>query len=171
MTSSFYFTVIIKTNKILKTASWIQSKLLSHDADSIMWIMKHELHRNINFVKLHAVLIKFGHPGVSHLCCWYFCLYFFTHFPPSKPECSGDVVILWSVFLTYIAPSLRPLFLSATLQYIMDQVYVLLTILDIHVFPNIATTPIFHVQRCELFLLERLKSGATMINIQWCYNW
>ena len=79
-------------------ANWIQSKLLLHDAESIMWIMKHELHRNISFVQLHAVLIKFGHPGVSHLCCWYFCLYFFTHLPPSKPECGGAVDILWSIF-------------------------------------------------------------------------
>ena len=77
--------------------SWIQSRLLSHAAESIMWIIKHELHRNI-LVQLHTVLIKCRHPGVSHLCCWYFCLYFFTHFPPSKPECGGAVVILWSVF-------------------------------------------------------------------------
>ena len=80
-------------------ANWIQSKSLSHDAESIMWIMKNELHRNISVVKLHTVLIKFGHPGVSHLCYWYFWLYFFTHFPPSKPECGGAVVILWSLFL------------------------------------------------------------------------
>ena len=58
---------------------------------------------------------------------------------------------------------------------------VLITILDISVFPNIATTTIFHVNSCELtkcelfltceiFLLERLPSGATMINRRWCYN-
>ena len=45
---------------------------------------------------------------------------------------------------------------------------VLLTILDISVFPNIATTTIFHVHQCELFLPERLLSWGTMINRRWC---
>ena len=61
------------------------------------------------------------------------------------------------------------------------QCYVLITILDIYVFTNITTTTNFHVHSCELtkcellltceiFLPERLLSGATMINRQWCYN-
>ena len=48
----------------------------------------------------------------------------------------------------------------------------LVTTLDLFVFPNIALTTVFHVHRlkqillltCELFLPERLPSGATMIN-------
>ena len=54
---------------------------------------------------------------------------------------------------------------------------VLFTTPNFLVFPNIATTTIFHVHcqehtflTCELFLLERLPSGATMINRWWCYN-
>ena len=46
------------------------------------------------------------------------------------------------------------------------------------VFPNFATTKLFHVHRlkqilftCELFLRKHLPSGATMINIRWCYNY
>ena len=54
----------------------------------------------------------------------------------------------------------------------------LVTTLDLFVFPNFATTTIFHVHRlkqiflsCELFLPERLLSGETMINRRWCYNY
>ena len=54
----------------------------------------------------------------------------------------------------------------------------LVTTLDLFVFPNIALTTVFHVHRlkqilltCELFLPERLPSGATMINRRWCYNY
>ena len=54
----------------------------------------------------------------------------------------------------------------------------LVTTLDLLVFPNFATTTIFHVHRlkqifltCELFLPEPLLSGATMINRRWCYNY
>ena len=52
---------------------------------------------------------------------------------------------------------------------------VLITILNLRVFPNIATTTIFHVYRCELaqcenFLPERLPSGATTINRRCCCN-
>ena len=54
----------------------------------------------------------------------------------------------------------------------------LVTTLDLLVFPNFSTTTIFHVHRlkqifltCELFLLELLPSGATMINRRWCYNY
>ena len=47
---------------------------------------------------------------------------------------------------------------------------VLLTIFDIPVFTNIATTAIFHVHQCEIFLSKCLPSGATMINRRWCYN-
>ena len=58
-----------------------------------------------------------------------------------------------------------------------EQGDVIVTALDIFVFPNIATTTIFHVHRqgkhfptCQLFLPERLSSGATVINRRWCYN-
>ena len=52
---------------------------------------------------------------------------------------------------------------------------VLLTILNLSVFPNIVTTTIFHVHRCELTKCElsppeRLLIGATMINRWRCYN-
>ena len=54
----------------------------------------------------------------------------------------------------------------------------IVTNLDLLVFPNFATTTNFHVHRmkqifltCELFLPERLPSGATMINRWWCYNY
>ena len=54
----------------------------------------------------------------------------------------------------------------------------LVTNLDLLVFPNFVTTTVFHVHRlknillaCELFLSERLPSGATMINRRWCYNY
>ena len=54
----------------------------------------------------------------------------------------------------------------------------LVTILYLLVFPNFATTKIFHVHRlkqifltCELFLPDCLPNEATMINRQWCYNW
>ena len=54
----------------------------------------------------------------------------------------------------------------------------LVTALDLLVFPNFATTTIFHVHRlkqilltCELFLPERLPSGATMINRRWWYSY
>ena len=46
----------------------------------------------------------------------------------------------------------------------------ILTILDPPVFPNILNTTIFHIHWCELYLSERLPSGATMINRQWCYK-
>ena len=52
------------------------------------------------------------------------------------------------------------------------------TTLDILVFPNFATTTIFHVHipkqiflTCELSLPECLPSGSTMINRRWCYNY
>ena len=53
---------------------------------------------------------------------------------------------------------------------------VLLTILNLPMFPNILTSTIFHVHRCELTrcelsLPERLPRVATMINGRWCYNW
>ena len=59
---------------------------------------------------------------------------------------------------------------------------VLITILDLSMFPNIATTTIFHDHSCELtkceifltcelFLPELLLSGSTMINRRLCYNW
>ena len=59
-------------------------------------------------------------------------------------------------------------------QYVQGDV--LLTIINLSVFPNIATTTIFHVHRCditkcELFPLECLPIGVTMINRRWCYNW
>ena len=52
---------------------------------------------------------------------------------------------------------------------------VLITILDLFVFPNITTTTKFYVHRCELskcelLLPERLTSGSTMINKRWCHN-
>ena len=47
---------------------------------------------------------------------------------------------------------------------------VLLTIIDLPLFPKIVMSTSFHVHRCEKFLPERLLSGATMINRQWCYN-
>ena len=54
----------------------------------------------------------------------------------------------------------------------------LVTTLDLLVFPNFATTTIFHAHRlkqifltCELFLPEHLPNGATIINIRWCYNY
>ena len=47
---------------------------------------------------------------------------------------------------------------------------VILTIPDLSVFPTILKNTIFHVHWCELFLLKYLPSVATMINIQWCYN-
>ena len=58
---------------------------------------------------------------------------------------------------------------------------VLITTLDLSVFPNFFLTTNFHVHSCELtkceifllreiFLLELLPSGTTMINRQWCYN-
>ena len=54
----------------------------------------------------------------------------------------------------------------------------LVTTLDLFVFPNIALTTVFLVHRFkqilltyELFLPERLPSGATMINRRWCYNY
>ena len=50
------------------------------------------------------------------------------------------------------------------------QVDVLLTIMNLPVFPNIVMTTNFHVCRCERFFLEHLMSGETMINRRWCYN-
>ena len=54
---------------------------------------------------------------------------------------------------------------------------ILVTTLDLLVFPNIASTTIFHVHSqeqifltCELSLPERFPSGSTIINIRWCYN-
>ena len=55
----------------------------------------------------------------------------------------------------------------------------LLTIFDLFMFPNIALITVSHVHRhkqillltCELFLSERLPSGATMINRRWCNNY
>ena len=45
---------------------------------------------------------------------------------------------------------------------------VLLTVICIPVFPNIATTKTFHVHGCELFLPECLLSVDPMINRRWC---
>ena len=47
--------------------------------------------------------------------------------------------------------------------------------INISMFPNITTTKIIHVYRCEitkceLFLPEHLPSGATTINMRWCYQ-
>ena len=54
-------------------------------------------------------------------------------------------------------------------RYFQDGV--LLTVIDLPVFPTIAPSTNFHVHRCELLLPEFLPSGATMINIWWwCYN-
>ena len=64
-------------------------------------------------------------------------------------------------------------------QYVQGDV--LVTTLYLSVFPNIAMTTIVRVHSCELakrelyltcelFHLERLPSGATMIIRQWCYN-
>ena len=71
--------------------------------------------------------------------------------------------------------------LQTSLRYsnlIIIQGDTLVTTLDLLVFPNFATTIIFHVHRlkqifltCEVFLLERLPSGATMINRRRCYNY
>ena len=54
---------------------------------------------------------------------------------------------------------------------------ILVTTPDLPMFPNIATTAIFHVHSseqifltCEHFLPESLPSGATIINMRWCYN-
>ena len=51
-----------------------------------------------------------------------------------------------------------------------DQGDVLLITIDLHMFPNIATTTIFHVHQCENLLPELLLSGANMINRVLCYN-
>ena len=63
-------------------------------------------------------------------------------------------------------------------NFISIQGDTLVTTLDLLVFPNFAKTTVFHVHRlkkilltCELFLPERLPSGATMINRRWCYNY
>ena len=47
---------------------------------------------------------------------------------------------------------------------------VLLTILDLPLFPRIVPTAIFHVHRCELSIPESLTSGAIIINRRWCCN-
>ena len=58
---------------------------------------------------------------------------------------------------------------------------VLVTTIDLSVFPNITKITIFHIHSCELnkchilptcerFLPELLPSGSWMIHIQWCYN-
>ena len=70
----------------------------------------------------------------------------------------------------------RDFYLVQTTKFQRDaQVDVLLAILYLPMFPNITTTTIFHGHRCELtkceiFLPERLMSGSTMINRQWCYT-
>ena len=64
-------------------------------------------------------------------------------------------------------------------QYVQNDV--IITTLDVSVFPKISTTTIFHVNSCEitkseisltydLLLPECLPIGATMINRQWFYN-
>ena len=64
--------------------------------------------------------------------------------------------------------------LSQTTKFqLYEQGDAFLTILNPSVFPNIFTTTNFHVHRCELtkcelFLPERLLSGATTTNRQWC---
>ena len=64
---------------------------------------------------------------------------------------------------------------QATKFQIYVQGDVFITTFNLHVFPNISTTTMFHVHsfeltRCELFLPKRLLIVATMINRQWCYN-
>ena len=53
-------------------------------------------------------------------------------------------------------------------RYVQEDV--LLTVLDLPVFPNIVTTTIINVHQYELFLPERLTIVATMINRRWYYN-
>ena len=59
-----------------------------------------------------------------------------------------------------------------TIKLIRDvQDNVLLAILDLTVFLNIAPSTSCHVHRCELIFSERFPSGSIMINIWWwCYN-
>ena len=52
---------------------------------------------------------------------------------------------------------------------------ILVTTLDLSMFPNITMTAMFHVYsceltKCELLLPESLPSRATIINRRWCYN-
>ena len=53
-------------------------------------------------------------------------------------------------------------------RYFEDDV--LITVLDIPVFPNITTTIIFHAHLRVISLLEHLSSIATTINRRLCYN-
>ena len=59
-----------------------------------------------------------------------------------------------------------------TINLIRDvQDGVLLAILDILSFPNIAPSTTFHVHRCKILLPEHLLIWATMINSYWwCHN-
>ena len=51
------------------------------------------------------------------------------------------------------------------------QGYVLLTVLDFPVFPNIAPSTTFHFHWCKVLFPEHLLSGSTIINsLWWCYN-
>ena len=79
---------------------------------------------------------------------------------------------MWFPYCSYCQTSLR------YSNLINIQGDTLITTLDLHVLPNFTTTTVFHVHRlkqflltCELFLPERLPSGATIINRRWCYNY
>ena len=54
-------------------------------------------------------------------------------------------------------------------RYVQDNL--LPTIIDLPLFPNIASSTTFHVQWCKIIFPECLLIGSTMINSWWwCYN-
>ena len=87
----------------------------------------------------------------------------------------GNQTLSWSSLNCFSSEDVILIFFILPKSQRYVQVGVLPIILDFPVFINIVTTTIFHVYmceltRCELFLLERLPSGANMINTRWCYN-
>ena len=98
MTSSFDFTVIIKTNK-----KWKNSKLNSveiaivccrvHNLNNETWVASEYIFSTI----IHSYGKILAYRSVTFMLL-VLLLVLFTHLPHSKPECGGAVVILWSLF-------------------------------------------------------------------------
>ena len=100
------------------------------------------------------------------------CLFFLWHFNVLDTQRGNQPLSRTSLIIFWLWRCDFCLFQTTKFQrYVQGDV--LLDILNVPVFPNITTTPLFHVHRCEvtkceIFLPEHPPSGATMINRQWC---
>ena len=127
-----------------------------------------------NFLKLFDNLQKVLLPDISDGIPWLFV--FFRPYLVLKSQ-RGYQPLCWSPQF-YFWLWRCGFHLVQTVKLCWDiQGDTLVTTPDLLMFPNFATTTIFHFHRlkqilltCKHLLPELLPSGATMINRRWCYN-